>query len=65
MHMTWHHLIFDPAQQIGAGEYTFQYKVQTHGLVIVRMSHGLILNWREYESESPLPWEQFVGDNRF
>ncbi len=65
MHMTWHHLVFDPAQQIGAGEYTFQYKVQTPGLVIVRVSNGLILNWREYESESPLPWEQFVGDNRF
>ncbi len=65
MHMRWHHLIFDPAQQIGAGEYTFRYKVQTHGLVIVRMANGLILNWREYEVESPLPWEQFVGDNRF
>lgn len=65
MRMTWHHLIFDPAQQIGVGEYTFQYKVQTHGLVIVRMAKGLILNWREYEVESPLPWEQFVGDNRF
>jgi len=65
MRMTWHHLIFDPAQQIGVGEYTFQYKVQTHGLVIIRMSNGLILNWREYEVESPLPWEQFVGDNRF
>ncbi len=65
MRMTWHHLIFDPAQQIGVGEYTFQYKVQTHGLVIVRMSKGLILNWREYEVESTLPWEQFVGDNRF
>jgi hypothetical protein len=23
MHMVWHHLVFDPAQQIGAGEYTF------------------------------------------
>ncbi|SRR5581483_11295698 len=65
MHMTWHHLIFDPVQQIGVGEYTFQYKIQTHGLVIVRMSNGLILNWREYEIESTLPWEQFMGDNRF
>jgi pimeloyl-ACP methyl ester carboxylesterase len=65
MHMTWHYLIFDPAQQIGVGEYTFQYRIQTHGLVIVRISNGLILNWREYEVVSILPWEQFVGDNRF
>jgi hypothetical protein len=24
MHMTWHHLVFDPATQVGAGEYTFR-----------------------------------------
>lgn len=65
MHMTWHHLVFDPAQQIGMGEYTFRYRVQTHGIVIVKVSDGLIVNWREYEVESPLQWEQFVGENRF
>ena len=65
MRMTWHHLIFDPAQQIGVGEYTFQYHIQTHGLVIVRISKGLILNWREYEVESALSWQQFVIDNPF
>lgn len=37
MHMTWHHLVFDPVQQIGAGEFTFRYRKQTHGLVIVRI----------------------------
>ncbi len=42
-----------------------QYKVQNHGLAIVRISKGLILNWREYKIESRLPWEQFLGDNRF
>jgi hypothetical protein len=65
MSMTWHHLLFDPAQQIGAGEFTFRYRIQTHGLVIVKMSHGLIVNWREYEIESSLPWDQFVGENHF
>jgi hypothetical protein len=65
MHMTWHHLVFDPAEQIGVGEYTFKYRIQTHGLVIVKMSNGLILNWREYEVESPLSWGQFVDENRF
>jgi hypothetical protein len=47
MEMTWHHLLFDPARQIGAGEFTFKYQLQTHALVIVRMSNGLVLNWRE------------------
>src|SRR5215467_2778679 len=65
MHMSWHNLLFDPAQQIGAGEYTFRYRIQTHGLVIVKISNGLIVNWREYEIESPLPWDRFIGDNRF
>ena len=65
MQMTWHNLVFDPEQQIGAGEYTFRHKQQTHGLVIVKISNGLIINWREYEVESGLPWEKFVGENRF
>jgi hypothetical protein len=65
MHMIWHHLVFDPVQQIGVGEYTFTYRKQTHGLVIVKMSGGLVLNWREYEVESDLPWDQWVGENRF
>ena len=65
MHMTWHHVVFDPDQQIGVGEYTFRYQIQTHGLVIVKISHGLISNWREYEAQSSLPWDSFVGDNKF
>jgi len=60
MHMTWHNLVFDPVTQVGAGEYTFRYEEQTHGLVIVKISGGLLANWREYEIESNLPWEQFV-----
>lgn len=65
MHMTWHNLVFDSAQQIGVGEYTFRYQIQTHGLVIVKVSDGLIRNWREYEVESNVPWGQFIGDNKF
>lgn len=65
MHMTWHHLLFDPAQQVGVGEYTFRYRIQGHGLVIVKISNGLIANWREYEVESSLPWDDFIGQNRF
>jgi hypothetical protein len=65
MRMTWHYLVFDPSQQIGVGEYTFQYQIQTHGIVIVKISNGLILNWREYEVESKLSWDQFIGENKF
>jgi len=65
MHMTWHNRIFDPARQIGVREYTFRYKIETHGLVMVRIEHGLITKWREYEAESNLPWDQFTGENKF
>jgi hypothetical protein len=65
MKMAWHHLVFDPEQQIGTGEYTFRYQIQTHGIVIVKIVNGLIAHWREYEVESNLDWEQFTSDNRF
>jgi hypothetical protein len=65
MHMEWHHLVFDPDQQIGVGEYTFKYEVQTHGLVIVRSKNGRVSNWREYEEESPKSWRQAIGENAF
>lgn len=65
MSMQWHHVLFDEANQIGAGEYTFTYKIRTHGMVIVRVVNARIANWREYEQESPMEWETFVGANRF
>jgi SnoaL-like protein len=65
MRMQWHHLLFDEDNQIGAGEYTFTYDTRTHGMVIVRIINRRIANWREYEQESPMDWEAFVGVNRF
>ena len=65
MHMQWHHLVFDSTHQIGMGEYTFKYRIQSHGVVVVKVENGLIKNWREYEVESELPWDEFVGTNRF
>lgn len=65
MRMAWHHLVFDEQTQIGMGEYTFEYDIRTHGIVIVRIVNGTIANWREYEHASPLTWEGMVGDNRF
>ena len=61
----WHHLVFDPEQQLGAAEFTQQYHLQTHGTVIVKFSHGLISNWREYDVPSDLSWQKFVGINAF
>jgi hypothetical protein len=65
MHMEWHHLVFDPEQQIGVGEYTFDYETRSHGLVIVRLRSGLIANWREYEHESRRAWRELVAGNDF
>jgi ketosteroid isomerase-like protein len=45
MTMTWHHLAFDEASQIGFGEYTFQMNNRYHGIVIVKIRSGKISNW--------------------
>jgi hypothetical protein len=65
MKIVWHHLVFDSAQQLGMAEYTFQYHLQTHGVVVLKLSHGLISNWREYDIASELSWDKFVGGNNF
>jgi|SRR5215469_9281273 len=61
----WHRLIFDPAQQTGAVEFTIERRIPTHGVIIVKISHGLISNWREYAIASDLSWEKFQGMNEF
>ena len=61
----WHHLVFDPARQIGAAEYTLHYHLQSHGVVMVKIDRGLISNWREYPVASDLSWDRFVGPNAF
>ncbi|MBO0695092.1 MAG: nuclear transport factor 2 family protein [Verrucomicrobia bacterium] len=65
MKMTWHHLAFDEASQIGFGEYTFQMNNRYDGIVIVKVRGGKISNWREYQSRSDLEWKEFVGKNDF
>ncbi len=65
MSMLWHHIVFDESAQIGMAEYTFTYEIRTHGAVIVRIVNGKIANWREYEQESRLNWEEMTGDNWF
>ena len=64
-HIEWHHLIFDPVKQVGAVEYTLQRRIPTHGVIIIKISHGLISNWRQYAVASDLTWEKFKGMNDF
>jgi SnoaL-like domain len=63
MHLDWHHLVVDG--DIGVGEYTYRGNRQYHGLVIVQIRDGAISRWREYQTESALPWNAFVGASRF
>ena len=61
----WHHVVFDPAQQIGIVEYTIQRRIPIHGMIIMKISRGLISNWRQYAIASDLTWEKFRGMNDF
>jgi uncharacterized protein YggL (DUF469 family) len=67
MQMVWHHLVFDEAQQLGVGEFTFRQGTdyQVHGTAMIKVTNGLISHWREYLSKSSLPWKEFVGDSKF
>ncbi len=63
--MTWHHLIFDEEEQIGAGEYTYQGNHRLHGMVVVHLTAGMISHWREYQRASSMTWDEFVGKSKF
>jgi hypothetical protein len=63
--MTWHHLTFDEEAQIGFGEYTFEMHGRYHGMVVVNVEAELIKNWREYQYQHQLNWEEFTDKNPF
>ena len=65
MSMTWHHLAFNETEQVGFGEYTYKGRNQYHGIVIVKVAHGLIRHWREYQYQSALPWQEFTARSFF
>jgi hypothetical protein len=65
MRMVWHTVVFDDAQQLGAGEYTFEGTNTYHGVVVIRIRDDLIANWREYQHRSDLGWEDFIALNPF
>lgn len=58
----WHSIVFDPAQQVGAAEYTYVGTHRYHGAVIVRVANGLIAHWREHQHiDDARSWEEFTG----
>jgi hypothetical protein len=66
MFMTWHHRAFEPATQLGFGEYTFGYAgYQSHGVTVIQLRQGRITRWREYEVASPASWAEFIRANPF
>ncbi len=65
MSLIWHHVVFDPEQQIGAAEYTYRGTRTYHGITLVRLEDDLIADWREYQYPSELDWEAFSAGNRF
>jgi hypothetical protein len=65
MAMSWHTILFDEGQQMGAAEYTFTGTSTYHGVVVIRLHDDLIANWREYQVRSDLGWEAFTSLNPF
>jgi hypothetical protein len=65
MSLVWHHVVFDPEQQIGAAEYTYRGGSTYHGITLVRLVDDRIADWREYQYPSEMDWEAFSAGNRF
>ena len=65
MSLTWHHLVFDEARQLGAAEYTYTGGSTYHGIALIRIEDDRIADWREYQVRSDLDWERFSAGNRF
>lgn len=66
MNMVWHHTSYNELDSVGAGEFSFSWPGgQVHGVVSIKVSDGLISNWREYYYESDVIWEEFVSENPF
>ena len=62
--MHFHHLWFDEAKQVGAGEYSFGMAgkpTADHGVVVVELRHGQIAVWREYQRQGPSAFSDFIA----
>lgn len=63
--VAWHEVVFDPARQFGAVEYTYEGTYRYHGTVLVRLANGLVTHWREYQHVDDRAWEDFARETRF
>jgi ribosomal-protein-serine acetyltransferase len=63
--VVWHNVVFDPARQFGAAEYTYDGTHRYHGTVLVKLAHGVVTHWREYQHVDDRAWEDFAGETRF
>jgi hypothetical protein len=57
----WHTIVFDPAEQIAAAEYTYDGTHRYHGTVLIRLRNDKITHWREYQHIDPREWEEFAS----
>jgi hypothetical protein len=62
---TWHNIIFDESQQIGAVEYTYEGTHRYHGIALVKVANDKITHWREYQHISQLDWKEFCSGTEF
>ena len=61
----WHHVVFDPARQVGAVEYSYEGTHRYHGAVLVQVTGGKIARWREHQHVDARRWEDFAGGTLF
>ena len=62
----WHTVVFDPARQVGALEYTYEGSHRYHGAALVHVSRGRIDRWREHQHvDAARDWDAFAGGTRF
>jgi ketosteroid isomerase-like protein len=62
--MQFHNLAFDPAGQVGFGEFSFGRAgapTADHGVVVVTLRDGRIASWREYFQQGPASFAEFVA----
>ena len=62
--MTWHRVWYDPAEAVGAGEFTFGSEGSEqadHGIAVVNVRNGRIARWEEYHRPGPRDPEAFLG----
>lgn len=62
--MTFRNLSFNPATQVGFGEFSFGQKGDAkadHGVAVVQLREGRISSWREYFKEGPADFDRFIA----